>query len=247
MVTIKKMVTIKIDSKEYNAEEGKTVLEVARDNLIYIPTLCDHEGVAPYGACRMCMVEIERRGRTRLVTSCLYLVEEGLTVKTDTPRVIASRSMVLQFLLARCPDSEALQQLADKLGVERDKFPAEDGNKKCILCALCARACEEIVGQSAISLASRGVDRQQATPFNEFSEACIACGTCAEICPTGAIQVEDINGKRRISMPHTTMEFPLRQCSACGRYFAPEKQLRHIIKKAGLPEDFFEKCQDCRE
>ncbi|MFC1910521.1 2Fe-2S iron-sulfur cluster-binding protein [Chloroflexota bacterium] len=247
MAVTKTMVKIKIDGKEYQTEEGKTVMEVTRDNLIYIPSLCDHEGIAPYGACRLCMVEVERRGRTRLVTACLYPVEKGLTVKTDTPKVIASRNMTLQFLLARCPDSDVLQQLAVKLGVENDKFPAEDGNKKCILCALCARACEEVVGQSAISLANRGVDRQQATPFNAFSEACIACGSCAYVCPTGAIQVEDIDGKRRITMPHTTMEFPLKQCAACGRYFAPEKQLRHIIKKANLPDDFFDKCTDCRD
>jgi len=178
------MVTFTIDGREIQAEEGQTVLEAAADNNIYIPSLCYHEAVSPYGACRLCMVEVVSRGRERLVASCLYPVEDGLVVKTDTPRVRNVRRMVIEFLLSRCPDSEVIQDLATKLGIDGTRFKPEEGNHKCILCALCTRVCEEIVGVSAISLVNRGVDRQMATPFYCFSEACIACGSCAFVCPT---------------------------------------------------------------
>lgn len=242
------MVKFTIDGHELQAEEGKTILDVARDNNIYIPTLCHHESVEPYGACRLCMVEITTgRGRQRLVTSCLYPVEEGLSVKTDTARVTNVRKMVLELLLARCPDSEVLQDLAVRLGVDGNRFPQETDNHKCILCALCTRACAEVVGQSAISLANRGVDRQMSTPFQALSEACIACGSCAFVCPTNAISLEDKGKTRTIRMPNVTMQFKMKQCKTCGRYWAPEKQLKHIIKTADLPADAFDYCPDCRQ
>ena len=242
------MVKFTIDGREVQAEEGKVILEVARENHIYIPSLCYHEEVAAYGACRLCMVEITTsRGRQRLVTSCLYPVEEGLIVKTDSSRVTRVRRLVTELLLSRCPDSEVLQELARKLGIEKPRFPLEQGNRRCILCALCTRACQEVVGVSAISLVNRGINRQMATPFYDFSEVCIACGTCAEICPTNAITIEDVGDTRKVILPHVTMEFKLKICNVCGRYWAPERQLNHIIKQANLPPDAFDKCPDCRE
>ena len=241
------MVTLTIDGREVQAEEGKVILEVARDNNIYIPALCYHEEVTPYGACRLCMVEITKRGRERLVASCLYPVEDGLIVKTDSPKVTHVRNMVMELLLARCPDSPELQDLAIKLGIEKTRFIPEEGNRKCILCALCARVCQEVVGVAAVSLVNRGVNKQMATPFYEFSEVCIACGSCAEICPTRAIGIEDVGDTRIITMPHVTMEFKLKKCKTCGRYWAPERQLDYIIKQANLPADAFDNCFDCRD
>ncbi|MCK4273577.1 MAG: (2Fe-2S)-binding protein, partial [Dehalococcoidales bacterium] len=168
------MVKLTINGRKITAEEGTTILYAARDNNIYIPTLCENEAVAPYGACRLCLVEIKTaKGRERLVTSCIYQVEEGLTVQTDTERIQKIRKMLLELLLARCPDSEVIKELAQKVGVTRTRFVKQKGNNKCILCATCARTCEEVVGVAAISLARRGVDRELTTPFNEdFTEAC---------------------------------------------------------------------------
>jgi bidirectional [NiFe] hydrogenase diaphorase subunit len=243
-----KMVTLTIDGREIQAEAGKTVLEAARENGIDIPALCHHEEVAPYGACRMCMVEITTpRGRKRMVASCLYPVADGLNVETATKRVNNVRRTVIELLLARCPDSEVIQGWAQRLGVSGARFKPEEGNHKCILCALCNRVCHEVVGVSAISLANRGVDRRMTTPFNDFSEVCIGCGSCAYVCPTGAISFEDVGDTRTITMPHVTMEFKLKKCAKCGKYWAPERQLAYIAKIAGLAPEEFDVCPDCRE
>jgi len=242
------MVTLTINGRELQAEDGMMILEVTRDNNIYIPTLCANEAVVPYGACRLCLVEITTaRGRERLVASCLYPVEEGLVVRTNSERITNVRRMIIELLLARCPDSEVIQDMARQLSVDGTHFKSEENNKKCILCALCARACQEVVGVSAISLVNRGVDRQLATPFYEPSEVCIGCGSCVYICPTHAITIEDIGGKRLMKWPHSQMEFKLKRCKVCGSYWAPEKQLEHIAKISGTSFEEYDICPDCRE
>jgi len=239
------MVTLTIDGRQVQAEAGATILEVAQDNNIYIPTLCFNEAVKPYGACRLCLVEITRGKRERLVASCLYEVEEGLQVKTNSERISSNRRMLMELLLARCPNNKAIQDLARQLGVDGTNFKLED--KNCILCALCVRTCTEVVGVSAISLVNRGTDRQMATPFYEPSDVCIGCGSCAYVCPTGAIGFEDVGDTRHIYWPNNSMEFKLKKCSTCGKYWAPERQLEDIIKKANLASDAFDNCPDCRD
>ncbi len=243
------MVALNIDGREIKAEEGVTVLYSARENNIYIPSLCENEAVAPYGACRLCLVEITTaKGRERLVASCLYQVEEGLAVRTDSERISRIRRMLLELLLARCPDSEVIKDMAQQAGVAKTRFSKQKGNNKCILCALCARTCEEVVGVDAISLAKRGVERELTTPFSEdFSEACIGCGSCAYVCPTDAITMEDIGGTRVVRWPHNQMEFKLRKCNVCGKYWVPEKQIEYIARISGTPVSDYDVCPDCRD
>ena len=243
------MVELTIDGKKIQAAEGTMILQAASDNRIYIPSLCDNESILPYGACRLCLVEITTaRGRKRMVASCLYQVEEGLVVETSTERIARNRRMLMQLLLARCPNLKAVQDMARKLGVEDTPFRKDDD--RCILCGLCVRACQEVVGVSAISLVNRGVDRQVATPFNLQSDACIGCGSCAFICPVDAISMEDSGDTRTLIMPNPDMEniqFKLRKCRVCGDYWAPEKQLEHIAKISGTSPGDYAVCPDCRD
>ena len=184
------MVTLTVDDQELHIEQGSTVLEAARRLDVDIPTLCYHEAVTPYTACRICVVEVTDTGGRKLAPSCGYPVEEGMVVRTNTPEVMEARRLVIELLLARSPGVERIRRLADQLGVDKPRFEPEGAGDECILCGLCVRVCQEVVGVSAINFLNRGPDRVVTTPFDQPSEVCIACGACAQVCPTGAIRIE---------------------------------------------------------
>jgi heterodisulfide reductase subunit A len=186
------MVTFKLNGKEVEVEEGLTILQVAEQHNIHIPTLCNHKALEPAGLCRICSVELFDGRRTRFVTACNYPVWTGMEVKTDTEEVLHHRKTIVELLLARCPNNDFVKDLAAQYGVDEPRFKLDDDD--CILCGLCVRMCERI-GARAIDFSGRGTKMEVATPFDTFSEACVACGACDFICPTGHIKLAEITDK----------------------------------------------------
>ena len=185
-----KEITLKIDGIEVNAKEGTSIFDVAKTVDIKIPTLCHNTALEPFAACRVCSVEItDKRGRKKIVTSCNYPVSEGLVVDTKSEKVFRTRQLLLELLLARCPNAKKIQDLAREYGVEKPSFWVGDPEEDCILCGLCARVCEEKVGVSAINFANRGVEREVTAPYHTISDDCVGCGACAIVCPTDSKKV----------------------------------------------------------
>jgi NADH dehydrogenase/NADH:ubiquinone oxidoreductase subunit G len=235
-------VSLTIDGKPVQAPAGTTLLLAAKDNGIDIPTLCYHPELKPEGHCRLCVVEIGEAPRTRLVNSCTYPAESGLVVQTASEKVLASRRMVLELLMAQAPAAEIIKQMAAELGVTETRFKLGFPHQRCILCAQCVRTCREVVGVSAISMAFRTPGKLVTTPFMEESEACIGCGSCVFICPTNTIEYTEKDGIRTV----WGREFQLQPCAKCGNYIAPKAQLEHWAKITGDPVESFYTCKDCR-
>ncbi len=192
------MISLTIDDRPIQAAEGRTLLEACREHGIPIPTLCYHPALEPYGACRLCMVELDLPQRPpRLVAACVYPCEEGLVVRTHTELVQKSRRMTAELLLAGAGQAPEIRELAAELGVQEARFKLEE-ETACVLCGLCVRACKEIVGVAAISLIERGMAKKVSAPFQLASSRCIGCGTCALICPTGAFKFEEVAGSHNV-------------------------------------------------
>ncbi len=175
------MVNLILNGMEVRAEEGWTLLETATFYGIEIPTLCHHGGLTPYGACRLCLVEVGEGGKSKLVSSCTYPAEEGLVVRTDSERVVRTRKLMVELLLSVCPSSKTIQDLASQLGVQKLRFKPR--HEDCILCGLCVRMCEEQMGARAIGFLDRGENLRVGTPFDMKSDVCRQCGACMYICP----------------------------------------------------------------
>jgi coenzyme F420 hydrogenase subunit beta len=175
------MITLKINGLEVQVEEGTTLLEAAKFLGFPIPTLCHDDGLSSYGACRLCLVEIGEEPNTKLVSSCTYRAEEGLKVRTASSRILRARKMVIELLLATCPQSKVIQDLASKFDVRQQRFRQKFDD--CILCGLCVRMCEEQMMGKAIGFLDRGENRKIGTPFDIRSEECRLCGGCIYICP----------------------------------------------------------------
>jgi NADH dehydrogenase/NADH:ubiquinone oxidoreductase subunit G len=193
---------------------------VAREQGIPIPTLCYHEALEPFAACRMCVVEVEAGRGRQLVASCAYPCADGLVVHTTSDAVLQSRRMTIELLTASAAHVPLIRAMAEELGVTSPRFSMEKDD--CILCGLCVRACQEIVGVGAISVINRGIEKEVSSPFHIASNACIGCGTCVLVCPTGALTLADIIGGSRAV--HTWQsEFEAVDCRVCGHhYLAPQ-------------------------
>jgi bidirectional [NiFe] hydrogenase diaphorase subunit len=202
--------TLIIDEKEVSARRGQTILEVARENGIDIPTLCNLEGLSNVGACRMCLVEI--KGSNKLLPACVATVFEGMEVSTNTERVRKYRHNILELLFAErnhicavCVSNGhcELQSMAQDQGLTHVRLPYRNPDLKvdasherftldhnrCILCTRCVRACAEIEGAHVWDVMGRGIDSIIISDLHEDwgSSSCTRCGKCVQVCPTGAL------------------------------------------------------------
>jgi NADH dehydrogenase/NADH:ubiquinone oxidoreductase subunit G len=231
------MMEITLNKKSLQVEEGKTVLETARSEGIDIPTLCFHEALGPYGACRLCLVEAEAPMlRRQLIASCTLAVSPGLVVETDTPLVKQSRQVVFELLLGRAPDSEPLLELARKYGVESTRFPTGQSDN-CVRCGLCVRVCRDKIGVSALCFAGRGQKKRVTAEFGKLSETCIGCTTCVNLCPADAIHAEDQEDQRRIFLKDNAISRqPLVPCRICGTYYHTQRFIDYVTNRSDLEE-----------
>jgi bidirectional [NiFe] hydrogenase diaphorase subunit len=179
-------ILLQIDGVEVKAKEGMTILEAAQSAGIYIPTLCHHEKLQPYGACRICTVEAEAGGRTNLVAACVSPVQPNLVVRTRSEKVDKTRKILLEQFLAHAPDAPGLQDLAEEYGADKDRFEKEP--LFCILCGLCVRYCAEIKKKNAVGFVDRGARREISFIPEIASKECWKCKECFPLCPTSYLQ-----------------------------------------------------------
>jgi bidirectional [NiFe] hydrogenase diaphorase subunit len=228
-----RVVTLKIDGQDVGAREDETILEVARENDIRIPTLCYTEGLSVWGACRLCMVEI--KGSNRLLSACSTHVAEGMEVLTDTEPLRGYRRMIIELLFAErnhicavCVSNGQceLQNLAQRCGVDHVRVPYRNvtysidsshdlfrvDHNRCVLCTRCVRVCDEIEGAHTWDVMGRGIDCQVVTDLKGAwgeSESCTSCGKCVQVCPTGALVKQGVSAgemeKDREFLPYLSL------------------------------------------
>ena len=188
-------VSLQIDGKNIEAREGITILEAAMEAGVEIPTLCYLAELQPYGACRICSVEVEKRGKARVVASCGYPVEEGLIVRTRSPRIDRIRKVIIELIAPTTMVNRDLagkiKKLAREYGADIHRFESnyKTESTRCILCGQCVRYCDEVIGAHAIGFVGRGIDRRVMF-FPENARECLTCQACFSLCPTGKIPAE---------------------------------------------------------
>jgi len=185
------MIKLTIDSQPVEVEDDSTVLQATEKLGVKIPTLCHYKSLLPYGACRVCLVELGDGKNSRIQASCTYPVREGLVVQTDTKRVLRTRKIMVELLLARCPEVDAIKDLARDMGLADSRFPKK--NDDCILCGLCSRVCQERMKVGAINFINRGTEKIVGPPYDKHSPICIACGACTVVCPTDAVDLSKVS------------------------------------------------------
>ncbi len=186
-----------IDGIALESDPDKTLLEVARELGIHIPTLCFYKDLSPYAACRICVVEVIWRGKSRLRTACTYPAWEG-EVKTDSQRVRKARKLILELMLAEAPEAVEIKEMAKEYGANPEKHNVHriGNDNKCIACGLCVRICKERMNIGAIGFKNRGQEREITTPFDKLSDVCSTCGACSFVCPTDAIRFKYLSEKK---------------------------------------------------
>ncbi len=241
------MPELTINNQVIDAPNGISVMDAIRKTGIELPALCHLDGLPGYGACRLCLVEVRRpgeNGHPEVVAACTYPIQEGLEVTTNAPEALSVRRMMFEFLLARCPTSTVIMELAAADGVFESRFPVTDQEDElCILCGLCVRVCRDMVGAAAIGFTGRGAKREVAAPFYLQADACIGCAACAAVCPTGAVRIEDEDGQRYLRTWNTTV--PLYTCPECGEYFSPEP-MAFLKEEVPVSAELWGLCPKCR-
>jgi bidirectional [NiFe] hydrogenase diaphorase subunit len=225
--------TLVIDGQDVSARADQTILEVARDHSMFIPTLCHMQGLHPVGACRLCVVEV--KNSKKLIPACTTTVEEGMEVTTNSERLQNYRLTVLELIFSErnhicsvCVTNGncELQSMAQKLNMSHVRFPylypklAVDASherfvldhNRCILCGRCVRVCDEIEGAHTWDMTGRGINCRVITDLNQpwgSSETCTSCGKCVNVCPTGALSEKGKSvaemSKQRQFLPYLTM------------------------------------------
>lgn len=243
----KLMPTVTIDGYKVEVEKNATVLDAAKKVGIWIPTLCYHPAVSCDASCRICMVELDRDKWRQLITACNYPVRQDLVVYVSSKRAQQARRGVMELLLARAPDSKDLRALAERMGVEGTHYPkVTESQRNCILCGLCVRVCEDIIGQAAIGFAGRGVDRAVAAPFRQPSDDCIGCGVCAAVCPVGTIKIRVHKDQQEVEISPFKSRAKLLICQECGVPITSEQVCKHILSKVEInSEEFRERLRLC--
>ncbi len=184
-------INLTIDDQQVSVASDIPVLEACQELGIKIPTLCYYKALPGYGACRLCLVEVERHGRSKIEASCTYAVQEGLVVRTNSEVIQRTRRIMAELLLARCPGSEKVREVAAEIGVTETRFPKKD--EDCILCGLCTRVCSDLMKVGAIDFSGRGATRKIGPAFDKHSPVCMACGACQVVCPTGAVNLDKVS------------------------------------------------------
>jgi bidirectional [NiFe] hydrogenase diaphorase subunit len=202
--------TLIIDGQEVSAVRGQTILDVARENDIQIPTLCHLEGLSDVGACRLCVVEV--KGSNKLFPACVTSIYEGMEVSTNSERLQKHRRMILELLFAErnhiCSVCVAnghceLQSMAQSQGLTHVRLPYRNpslpidasherftaDHNRCILCTRCVRVCAEVEGAHVWDVMGRGINSMVITDLHENwgESTCTRCGKCVQVCPTGAL------------------------------------------------------------
>jgi bidirectional [NiFe] hydrogenase diaphorase subunit len=179
-------ISLQIDGRNIVAGKDMTVLGAAQSAGIFIPTLCNHEQLKPFGGCRLCMVEAEAGGRTSLVSACKYPVQQDLVVRTRSGQIDNIRKVLTEQLLAFAPDSEVLLELAREYHADKDRFAKEPSF--CILCGLCVRYCAEVKQRHGVGFIDRGASREIGFIPEIAASECWECKECFPLCPTSALQ-----------------------------------------------------------